>query len=50
VPGDNLALLFHFQVGKDAYAKLVPQPGLAAFVSIDKGSGWFMSVKFRHNR
>jgi hypothetical protein len=50
LPGDNLKLLFHFPIGKDAYRQLVSQPGLAAFVSIDKSTGWFMSVRFRHSR
>jgi hypothetical protein len=33
-----------FPVGKDACAKLVSQPGLAAFLSIDKSTDWSMSA------
>jgi hypothetical protein len=50
VPGDNLTLLFHFPAGKDAYTKLVSQPGLSALVTADRSTGWFMSCKFRHGR
>jgi hypothetical protein len=50
VPGDRLTLLFHFPAGKDAYVKLVSQPGLSAFVTVDRSSGWFTGVRFRHNR
>ena len=50
VPGDRLTLLFHFPAGKDAYVKLVSQPGLSAFVTVDRSSGWFMGVRFRHGR
>jgi hypothetical protein len=36
LPGDNLTLLFHFPVGKDAYRELVSKPGLRAFVTFDR--------------
>jgi hypothetical protein len=48
VPGDEWTLLFHFPAGKDAYAKLVSQPGLSAFVTVDRSTHRFLSVKFRH--
>ena len=48
LPGDNLTLLFHFPTGKTEYRELVSKPGLMAFVSIDRSTGWFTSVKFRH--
>ena len=47
VPGDNLMLLFHFPPGKDSYRELVSKPGLAAFVTVEKSSGWFIGVGFR---
>jgi hypothetical protein len=51
VPGDNLSLLFHFPAVADSpYSKLVGQPGLAAFVTVDRSTHWFMGVTFRHNR
>jgi hypothetical protein len=48
LPGDGLTLLFHFPVGKDAYRELVSQPGLSAFVTVDKSSGQFTACRFRH--
>ena len=50
LPGDSLTLLFHFPVGVDAYRELVSQPGLRAFVTVDKSRGWFTGVKFLHGR
>ena len=50
LPGDNLTLLFHFPVGVDAYRELVSQPGLMAFVTVDKSTGWFIGVKLFHGR
>ena len=50
LPGDNLTLLFHFPTGKREYGELVSQPGLAAFVTVDKSTGWFMGVRFLHGR
>ena len=48
VPGDNLTLKFHFPAGKDAYRELVSKPGLTAFVTVDRSTGFFMSCRFRH--
>jgi hypothetical protein len=46
---DRQALLFHFQPGVAAYAALIgKQPGLTATVAVDRSSGRFMSVRFRH--
>jgi hypothetical protein len=50
LPVDNLGLAFHFPVGVDAYRELVSQPGLRAFVTVDKSTGWFTSVKLFHGR
>jgi hypothetical protein len=50
LPGDNLSLEFHFPTGVAAYAELVSRPGLTAFVTIDKSTGWFMGVRFLHGR
>jgi hypothetical protein len=41
VPGDNLSLRFHFPAVADSpYTKLVSQPGLSAFVTVDRSTGW----------
>jgi hypothetical protein len=45
---DRQALLFHFQPGVAAYAALIGNPGLTATVAVDRSSGRFMSVRFRH--
>jgi hypothetical protein len=50
VVGDSLTLLFAFPPGKSVYAELVSKPGLAAFVTVDRSTGYFMGVKFRHAR
>jgi len=49
-PGDSLQLLFHFEPGNDAYRELVSQPGLSAFVTVDRSTGWFVGVRFRNGR
>jgi hypothetical protein len=48
VPSDNLTLLFHFPVGKEAYRELVSKPGLSAFVTVNRSTGFFSGVTFRH--
>jgi hypothetical protein len=48
VPAENLRLSFHFPAGKAVYTKLVSQPGLTAFVMVDRSSQWFTGVRFRH--
>jgi hypothetical protein len=48
LPGDNLTLSFHFPTGREVYTKLVSQPGLTCFVLVDRGSGLFTGVRFRH--
>jgi hypothetical protein len=50
LPGDNLTLMFHFPAGKDVYRELVSQPGLRAYVTIDRSAGVFMGVRFLHGR
>jgi hypothetical protein len=50
LPADSLGLEFHFPVGKEAYRELVSRPGLRALVTIDKSRGWFMGVRFLHER
>ena len=48
-PGPNLVLLFAFAVGTAAakvYAELVSKPGLAAIVTADRGTRYFLGVKF----
>jgi hypothetical protein len=50
LPTANLTLSFHFPVGKTEYRDLVSQPGLRAYVTVDKSSGWFMSVTFKGGR
>jgi hypothetical protein len=50
LPGGRLTLLFHFPAGKDAYVKLVSQPGLSAFVTVNRSSGYFTGVTFRNGR
>jgi hypothetical protein len=44
------SLAAHFPVGREPYAKLVGQPGLSAFVTVDKSAGWFVGCRFRHAR
>jgi hypothetical protein len=48
LPGDGLALTFHFPagVGDGVYAKLIGRPGLAAIVTLDRELCRFMSVQF----
>jgi hypothetical protein len=50
MPGDNLTLSFHFPAGKAVYTELVSKPGLSCFVTVERGSGWFTGVRFRHGR
>ena len=48
-PGPNLVLLFALAVGTAAakvYAELVSKPGLAAIVTADRGTRYFLGVKF----
>jgi hypothetical protein len=50
-PGDGLTLRFTFNPGTPAskiYGELVSKPGLYAFVTVDRSSHRFLSVKFRH--
>jgi hypothetical protein len=44
--------LLRFTFGPDdpSYVQLVGQPGLTAFVMLDRSSHRFLSVKFRHGR
>jgi hypothetical protein len=46
LPGDGLALTFHFPAGMEAYAKLISRPGLAAIVTLDRELCRFQSVQF----
>jgi hypothetical protein len=48
LPGDGLALTFHFPagVGDGVYAKLISKPGLAAIVTLDRELCRFMSIQF----
>ena len=47
VPGDGLTLRFQFPPAADsAYTKLISKPGLAAVVSIDRGTHRFLRVGF----
>jgi hypothetical protein len=47
VPGDGLALKFRFPPTADsAYTKLISRPGLAAVVTIDRGTCRFLRVGF----
>ena len=48
LPGDDLALLFHFPAGESTYGRLVGKPGLAAIVTVDRNLRRFMSVQFLH--
>jgi hypothetical protein len=50
LPGDKLTLLFHFPAGKEVYTKLVSQPGLTCFVTVDRSSQRFTGVRFLHGR
>jgi hypothetical protein len=50
-PGPNLELHFHFPAGTEAgkvYTELVGKPGLAAIVTVDRGTLYFLGVKFLH--
>ena len=52
-PGPNLELHFHFPAGTDAgkvYTELVSKPNLAALVTVDRGTLYFLGVKFLHSR
>ena len=33
-----------------AHEELVSKPGLSCFVTVERGSGWFTGVRFRHGR
>jgi hypothetical protein len=48
LPGDGLALTFHFPagVGDGVYPKLISKPGLAAIVTLDCELCRFLSVQF----
>jgi hypothetical protein len=48
LPGDGLALTFHFPagVGDGVYAKLIGRPGLAAIVTLDRELCRVLSVQF----
>lgn len=46
LPGDGMALLFHFPAGEVAYTKLVSKPGLTAIVTVDRELCRFLSVQF----
>jgi hypothetical protein len=39
---------FCFQVPSEAYAELVSRAGLTSWVTADRSTGWFQSVRFRH--
>jgi hypothetical protein len=48
-PGENLTLRFHFPAGTPAgkvYTELVSKPGLTAVVVVDRGTLYFLNVKF----
>jgi hypothetical protein len=46
LPGDGLALTFHFPAGVPAYTSLISRPGLYAITTIDRELARFMSVRF----
>jgi hypothetical protein len=48
VAGDFLSLLVHFHSGEQAFSQLIGKPGLFAFVSVDRSSGRFIGVSFKH--
>jgi len=49
--GEQLTLRFHFPAGTEAgkvYTELVSEPGLSAIVTVDRGTLYFLGVKFLH--
>ena len=48
LPGEYATLKVHFPTGESSYQKLVSQPGLCAFVSVDRSTGRFISVSFKN--
>lgn len=47
-PADFLMLTAHFPVGTDGFGELVGKPGLRAFVTVERNTGQFTRVSFRH--
>jgi hypothetical protein len=47
-PGDYRMLLVRFPSGVSAFAELVGKPGLVALVTVDRNSGPFIGVSFKH--
>jgi hypothetical protein len=50
-PGPNLTLQFHFPAGTPegkVYTELVSKPRLTAVVVVDRGTLYFLNVKFLH--
>jgi hypothetical protein len=50
-PGPNLELHFHFPAGTEVgkvYTELVSEPRLSAIVTVDRGTLYFLGVKFLH--
>jgi hypothetical protein len=50
-PGPNLELHFHFPAGTEAgkvYTELVSRPRSGALVTVDRGTLYFLGVKFFH--
>jgi hypothetical protein len=47
-PADFQMLQVSFPSGVAAYSGLISRPGLVAFVSVDRSTGRFMGVKFKH--
>ena len=48
VAGPYLSLEAHFPKGAEAFSQLVGKPGLYAFVSVDRSTGRFIGVTFKH--
>jgi len=46
--GDFQTLTVTFPTGVTAYSELISRPGLVAFVSVDRSTGRFMGVTFKH--
>ena len=46
LPGEGGTLKFTFHTGQTAYSELVGKPGLAAIVTLDRGTHHILGVKF----
>jgi hypothetical protein len=46
--GDAATLKFHFPPGNTAYRQLTGKPRLAAIVTVDRATGYFVNCRFLH--